>query len=398
MRTTYPYRDSISQDELQRLLAEQAGPCVSIFMPILYHGGAEMQTEPMRLKQLLEQAQAQLLASGLPPSQAHLLLAPAHPYVTNEQQFWQQQDAGLALFLTPDLFFIYRLPITFDVQVSVGSHFYLRPLLPLLTGDGVFYLLALSQNKVRLFKGSRNMQEEVCLPGSPHSLAEARQFNQVQPARQMHSVESGGVGGRHLTPVYTGQGTAGDEKLVKKDIEQFLRQVDQAVNQHLASQTAPLILAGVDSIRGLYQEVTHYRHLANVHIDGNPDRLSPTELHERAWPLAAPLFQAPRQTALELYRQLAGQEDTRANHALRLVLLDAYEKRIDTLFVKAGIPQWGIVDATTLTMETHPQYQMGDEDLINVAVVYTLRNRGTVYQLAPDQMPDNALVAAILRY
>ena len=61
MRATYQHRDSIDQTELQKLLAEQPGPCVSIFMPILYHGGAEMRTEPLRLKQLLEQAEEQLL-------------------------------------------------------------------------------------------------------------------------------------------------------------------------------------------------------------------------------------------------------------------------------------------------------------------------------------------------
>ncbi|MFN8488716.1 MAG: hypothetical protein U0350_14035 [Caldilineaceae bacterium] len=398
MRATYQHRDNLDQAELQRLLTEQPGPCVSIFMPILYAGGPEIQTEPLRLKQLLEEAEEQLLAIGLPPSQVHLLLAPAHPYVVNEQQFWQQQNAGLAVFLAADTFLIYRLPITFDMQVIVGNHFYIRPLLPLLTGDGVFYLLALSQNKVRLFKGARDTMEELKLTGMPHSLAEARQFDQVQPMRQVHSIEAGGIGGRHTTPVYTGQGTAADEKLVKKAIEHYLRQVDQGVQQHLAGQTAPLVVAGVDVLRGLYGEVTHYRHLANVHIDGNPDRLSATELHERTWSLIAPQFQGPRRRAVELYHQLAGQEDTRAGHTLRLILLDAYEKRIESLFVKAGVQQWGTVDAATLTMETHSQPQVGDEDLINVAVVYTLRNRGAVYQFAASEMPDNAPVAAVLRY
>ncbi|MGH8601563.1 MAG: hypothetical protein ACREXR_01905, partial [Gammaproteobacteria bacterium] len=37
----------------------------------------------------------------------------------------------------------------------VEHRFHLKPLFPLISGDGTFYLLALSQNEVRLFKGSR---------------------------------------------------------------------------------------------------------------------------------------------------------------------------------------------------------------------------------------------------
>jgi len=39
--------------------------------------------------------------------------------------------------------------------VVVSDRFHLKPLLPLLTGDGRFYILALSQNQVRLLQGTR---------------------------------------------------------------------------------------------------------------------------------------------------------------------------------------------------------------------------------------------------
>jgi hypothetical protein len=43
-----------------------------------------------------------------------------------------------------------------ELVVVVSDRFHLKPLLPLLTGDGKFYLLTLSQeDEVKFFEGSR---------------------------------------------------------------------------------------------------------------------------------------------------------------------------------------------------------------------------------------------------
>jgi hypothetical protein len=48
----------------------------------------------------------------------------------------------------------------------------MKPLLPLLSGDGQFYILALSQNGVRLLQGTRYSVSEVELEDIPGDLAE----------------------------------------------------------------------------------------------------------------------------------------------------------------------------------------------------------------------------------
>jgi hypothetical protein len=49
----------------------------------------------------------------------------------------------------------YHLLVTFVFNTEDSDRFHLKPLLPLLTGDGRFYILALSQNQVRLLQGTR---------------------------------------------------------------------------------------------------------------------------------------------------------------------------------------------------------------------------------------------------
>ena len=88
------------------------------------------------------------------------MLEPASKLL-QEPYFWQHQSDGLAIFLSANRVRRYRLPLHFEELVVVIDNFYIRPLLPLFTGDGQFYILALSQNDVRLLNGTRYSVSEV---------------------------------------------------------------------------------------------------------------------------------------------------------------------------------------------------------------------------------------------
>lgn len=397
MRILDKYMDFEGKTDLRNLATERQGPCVSIFMPTREFG-ANLQAELLRLQQLLDQAVVELVAQGLSLAKAQEMLAPTRSHMENSQHFLQKRSAGLAIFLAPGTSLVYHLPLVVKEIVKVGEHFYLEPLFSWLSGDGKFYLLALSQNQVKFFRGTRSTLEPVALPDVPHSWAEVQPYSEAESMRQVHSGGSSGLGSRHPAPVYTGQGSTGDEKLIKQEIAQFLQQVDRAVNQVLAGQTAPLLVAGVDMLRGLYKEITHYHYLLPDPISGNPDHVSVEALQARAWNIVAPLFQQSRQQAILLYRQLAGTQVGRTTRTLRLALLSAYEQRIDTLFVAADAQQSGTFDPATRVIEIDEQPQVGDEDLINLAAIYTLRNHGIVYVVEPGELPDAAPMAAILRY
>jgi hypothetical protein len=68
------------------------------------------------------------------------------------------------------------------------------------------------------------------------------------------------------------------------------------------------------------------------------------------------------------------------------------------LFVPVGVQRWGRVDRDTGAVALHAEAQRDDEDLLNVAAVETLLSSGTVYAVDPDEMPDAAAIAAVLRY
>ena len=60
---------------------------------------------------------------------------------------------GLALFLAEGFFRRFRLPTAFVETVAVNRRFMVNPLIPLLSERDLFFVLALSQNQVRLLRG-----------------------------------------------------------------------------------------------------------------------------------------------------------------------------------------------------------------------------------------------------
>ena len=94
---------------------------------------------------------------------AKALLEPAEKMLS-EILFWRGQKDGLAIFLTSDASHFYQVPLEVPELVVVSERFHLKPLLELF-GDGVFYLLALSQNDVRLLQASKYSVSDVTLRG-----------------------------------------------------------------------------------------------------------------------------------------------------------------------------------------------------------------------------------------
>ena len=87
--------DILSRDDLKNLSEKRDGWHVSIFMPT-HRAGPETQQDPIRLKNLLGQAEEQLVAAGLRPPEAQARLEPASKLV-QDGLFWQRQMAWRSL-------------------------------------------------------------------------------------------------------------------------------------------------------------------------------------------------------------------------------------------------------------------------------------------------------------
>lgn len=387
--------DMLDRDELKRLSGKRDGWHVSIFMPT-HRAGPETQQDPIRLKNLLGKAEEDLIAAGLRPPEAQELLQPAEKLL-HDGLFWQHQSDGLAMFLSPDLFRRYRLPFDFEELTVVADRFHIKPLLPLLSGDGRFYVLALSQNEIQLLQGTRYSVSEVNPEDIPESLAEALKYNDPEKRLQFHTTTRTPGGKGERPAAFHGHGVASADD-PKNYILRYFHRVDEGLGELLGSERAPLVLAGVDYLLPIYREANTYPHLVAEGIEGSPEELRAEELHERAWPILQPLFLEARKEAAAQYRQLAGAGSEQASSDLKEVVPAAYVGRVGTLFVALHTQKWGTFDADTHEVRLHGEEAPGDEDLLDLAAVHTLVNGGAVYAVEPEKVPDGAPLAAVFRY
>lgn len=381
--------DLLPREELEELVEGRGGPCVSIFLPT-HRTGTETQQDPIRLKNLLGEAREDLLAKGLRSTEADRILEPARELLADDV-FWRYQSDGLAVFLSRGDSRLYRLPLRFEELAVVAGRYHVKPVLPLLAGDGQFYVLALSQNGVRLLRAARHSVSEVELRDVPESLADALRHDDAEKQLQFHTGTSGGRGGR--AAVFHGH----EGVDTKDDILRYFRQIDRGVREVLKGTRAPLVLAGVEYLLPIYREASAYPHLVKEGITGNPEGLSEEEVHREAWAIVRPYFLEARREAVARYEQLAGTGQT--SNDLREIVPAAYYGRVDVLFAAADSRQWGAFDPGTGEAELHEEARFGDGDLLDFAAVQTLLNKGTVYVLNPGDMPDGSVVAAsVFRY
>ena len=374
-------------NELTTLTTASNSTCISIYAP-RSRLGIETKQNPIRLKNLVRQTEEKLLALGMRGQDAKELLQPIHELNINDE-FWQHQSDGLAIFLSPNQFRYYCLPIAFPELTVVSDRFHIKPLLQLMSGDGTFYVLGLSQNQVRLFQGTRYHLDEVELTDVPTNMAAALQYNEPEKSLQLHTGSSKGN-----SAISHGQGAGNEDH--KNDLLSYFRQVNNGLESFLKNQPAPLILAGVDYLLPIYHEANTYAHLLPDGISGNPETLTLEELHTQAWQIAQPYFNLAKVSTISHYEELQGSEKT-AN-TIEKVVPAAYFQRVETLFVPIGETVWGVFDPEGNSVQIHAQQETGDEDLLDLAALHTLTNGGTVYAVEQKYVPEHKAIAAILRY
>lgn len=379
----------LSMDDVRILVENPVGPCVSIYLPT-HRAGEQIRQDPIRLKNLVREAQVRLIDMGLSSAEIMALLEPINK-LFKRTFFWRHQSDGLALFSAAGLFRCYRVPLSFEELVVVTCRFHIKPLLALLASDVRFYVLALSQNRVRLLECTRYTAAEVVIKNMPKSLADIL-HNGYDRDLQLHTAAPVKKGER--SAVFHGHGRGADD--IKPNILKYFYRVDSGLSKLLRNEQVPLILAGVDYLIPIYAKANTYNYLMEDGISGNPEDLSNDELCRRAWAIAEPYFIKARTQAFARYQELSGTDKATKN--LTEVVPASYHGRIHTLFVAVGIQAWGTFDQENSRAVLHQEAQPGDQDLLDFSAVYTFLNNGIVFAVAPEEVPDGAKLAAVFRY
>jgi hypothetical protein len=390
--------DLFNREELTRLVDLQDGTCISVYMPT-HRFRSDWSQNTTRLKNLLRDARNQLRDQEVRETDIDQLLGDARRLL-DRPGFWRELSEGLAVFITTEASEFYRLPLSFEEIAIVEDQFHLKPLFPLIAANDRYYLLALSQNDVRLYQGTDQAISEVEAAEIPADIVSAIQRYEEPPEQgvQMHTQgasQNGDADQRHH-----GHGSSEDQsREPKNQLKRFFREIDESVSGYIGGEDVPLVLAGVSEYLPLYQGVNSYSNLVEDDIvAGNPEHLDMKELHNEAWDIVESVLQDRQREEMDRFRETYHQNGGLASSNFHEILPACAYGRVDTLFVPVGQYRWGRFDPETNTVEVHDSQQPGDGDLLNYAAVSAYMNGARVHALQPANMPGGRSVAATFRY
>ncbi len=382
--------NTISHTELKQLAEAHGGRYVSLYLPIIT-SGEEMPQNHLRFKELVHDAGKLLANGGMTQKAIKDFMGPAVELL-DRPLFWRTLDRGLAVFISESGIRVWHLPIECEEICVVSKRFYLLPLIAWRHWDAPFFVLAVSQNKVRLLHGSRNRMEEIKVPNLPTSLVAALHYDTREGLYQTHT----GRPELHTKEgaVYTGQG--GEVDVAKDELAEFCRLIDAAVYNYLHTRSEPLIYAGVELMYAIYRRHNHYPHFMQKVVSGNADLLSPLQLREQAWPFVEQVLRDKQEDAMSQYWDFVNVG--KARNRLEDVVIAASEGAVETLFIDSRSRQWGAFDAQGQKVRIDDAPQSDSEDLINLAACLVLKHGGTVEPVTSGNIPGGGTMAAVLRY
>lgn len=376
-------------DVVEVLRDFRAEDAVSIYLPV-HRRGRDVEQDPLRLRNLLDLAGADLAAEGRrSPDIAHLL-QPARDLL-QESPFWSHQEDGLALFLAPDQAHVVQLPFAVPELAVTGRRFHVRPLILGLLVNQEYYALVLSRREPRLLQGDRFGLREVPLTGAPPSFEEYLLTIDVE--RQFQA-RTGARTGNRTTAIFHGHGAAADDE--DERVIEYFRQLDEAIMAVLRDERVPLVLAGMEHQLPLFRAATRYPNVLEDAAEGNTEPLDDGSLLERMWGIVEPLATSRADAERARYDVREAREES--VYGLEAVLPAAVHARVDSLFLAEDAFVWGSVEEDTGRPLVHDERRAGDEELLDRALVETLAKGGSAYGLPRTRMPHEADVAAILRY
>jgi len=354
------------------------GPGASIYLPT-HRSGSERRQDHIRLKNLIAdlRRQAPSLGARLDAFQSE----------TEADAFWAHPTAGLAWFGDDQSSQQVWLPETMPELAMTGAHRHIKPLLPLLAGDGPFHLLELHQHGVRLHAGSKFGMHHIALDGIPTRVEDLQHAGDGQ-----RDVEARALNTTGGTPLWFG----GAPELDLKNLAlRYFRAIDQVLRTTVKVDQMPLVLAGVGWLLPLYRQASRHPRMLAHDLAIDTAAMSSTQLHALAWEAAAPCYDRRLQEAID--QHAAAASDRRVERISDILVL-ASTGRCGSLLVAVDRERWGTYTDGTNAAEQHATRQAGDEDLLNVAAVLALRTGAQVWAVPAQLIPAGHAASALIRY
>ncbi len=381
----------INEKDFKELANYKNDTCVSIFIPTQRAGKEVLEGKNKKhLHSEWVQIRKHLKEQKVDESIIDKIGEPIEKLI-EDRDFWRHQSDGLAIFTSPDFFKKFTIPVNFEAYHYVGNEFYVKPLVPAMTGDGKFNILAIQLEDVKLFEATRYSIAPIEIDDlTPGRLEERVGFDYKEKALQFRTQGEGG----EKTQFH---GHGGSERDEKTEIKQFFRAVDQGLREYLVKENLPLVVYCQDYLFPIYKDANTYNHLVDEVIPGNPNDSDLLGIHKKALEIMESHLHDSRNEKIEKYKELSSTENTTS--AISDIIPAVYQGKVDTLFIENRTEVWGDYNENNMQVEFADNNENGSISLLNLAAKKTIEMGGKVYLVEHEFMPQKkSKMNALLRF
>jgi hypothetical protein len=352
-----------SEHEFNNLHKNSDKTSISIFVPMEVAGDYEKnrigyKNAVKNVEQRLEKANTDKEISDKIISQLNQL--------QDNKSFWENQSEGLAVFATPNFMKYYELPVKFEAFEYIADHFFLRPLTPMLSGNGEFFILNLTKDDVNLYEATKYSIAEI---DTKDLDAESIVFEeQLKDSSSLQHHSSGRT-------IYHGHGAPDDQD--SEEIEKYYRKLSAELDKILKHSDAPMVVACVDHLFPIFKEKNNYQNLVEKHLSGNYEHADLFELQAEAWEAVKDQYETNYEKIKKEVDELRSKD--RVNDDIKSILFNAMDGNIEKLYIENRKELWGSYDEKNGEIEIHESEKEESVDLLNLAAISTVENSGKVH-------------------
>lgn len=374
-------KNKLIGEDLLMLQNAKTNICISIIVPT-HRTSPDRRIDKPEIENAISKAK-QLLQYKYPQKEIKPLLQSLDDQL-NEIDFMHTTE-GIGIYISRDVKLVVHFPFPVKEKIVVDDNFEIRDLLYKINYGHPYYVLELTEKKVRLFEGSwENLSE---LKGKGWPVRYEDDYAYSTPSRS-----SSFAGHSHV-------------KIFEKDktesehirFQDFYREIDKKLDDYLINN-APLILLAPERGSSLFEKVSKHRKNIIQKIHGSYGHENLKSISGIVWPAMYEHLQTEREQLINEFREIIGEH--RGVSGIQDVWEAAKEGRAFKLLVEKDYRCPGFVTEDDYNLYLRPPKSTHKTlpDAVDELIETVLQKNGKVYFTDNDLLKDYGRVALITRY
>jgi hypothetical protein len=365
---------------LTELLANNTTPCISVIVPTHRTLPDRIQDETEINRMLIKARELTWHKFG--KSEVSLALI-NDLFELSKQVNFVENEEGIGFFVAPGIARVVKFPFPVTERVVVGNNFEIRDLLYFSKAQTNYYLLLLSEKKLRLLKGIGHTLQQVEDENFPMDLTDDREY-----ARPYLSSSNS----------YSLKSTENDQSVGEQQrLTANLKKADQLLIPYLENDV-PLIVCGTTkSLSAFKNNTDHAKNIAGE-INGSYVNGSPHQLEPVCAAIIKDHYVREEQKLIEQLNEALGQNG--AVTGLEQVWKAARESRGRILLVEKGYSRPGFITADGSKIFLRPPQSEHEiiSDAVDDVIEEVLKKKGKVVITEDGHLEKFDGIALLLRY